>query len=853
MKPNRTFISIPSLPAALENLRQVAYNLRWAWDYDTIELFRRLDNDLWEKTGHNPVLMLGMIDQSQLESAAHDDGFLSHLDRVYRSLEVYLAAKSTWYSRLPDKPADTLIAYFSAEFGVTECLTIFAGGLGVLAGDHLKSASDLGVPLVGVSLLYQQGYFQQYLNEVGWQQEKYEDNDFHNLPITPVRNEDRSPLVVTIQFPGREVQVQVWMAQVGRIRLYLLDTNIPVNRPEDRDITDQLYGGNVEMRIKQEIILGIGGYRALEALGIKPTIYHMNEGHSAFLSLERIRRLMETESLSFQEASEAASAGMVFTTHTNVGAGHDYFSMELMDRYFTDFYHGLGLSRRDFLALGRQDPNNEGESFCQTILALKMAAYSNGVSQLHGRVARKMWQGLWKGVPEGEIPIGHVTNGVHLHTWISRDLNQIYERYMGYRWQTEPADQHAWQRVDQIPAAELWRTHERRRERLVAFTRNRLRQQLLRRGASQSELEIADEVLDPDALTIGFARRFATYKRASLILRDLERLARILNNPDRPVQIIFSGKAHPKDDPGKELIRQVVETARKPAFRRKIVFLEDYDMAVARYLVQGTDVWLNTPLRLQEASGTSGIKAAMNGVMNLSTLDGWWDEVYQPMIGWAIGRGEIYSDPEYQTQVEAEALYGLLEQDIVPQFYERGADGLPVGWINRMKSSIKSIGYFFNTHRMLDEYTHSFYLPGSVHYKALIEDGFARAKSLATWKSKIMSNWSNVGAEVVDCCVDEEIEVGEELRPQARIYLGSLTPEDVRVELYLGQIDASGEIVDADIIPMTLLEHEQNGAYLYVANHVTCKKSGIHGYTLRVLPCHPDLLTSFMPGTIRWA
>ncbi|MEJ2738084.1 MAG: alpha-glucan family phosphorylase, partial [Anaerolineae bacterium] len=644
MKPIHTFLAVPSLPAPLEPLRELASNLRWAWNHETIELFRRLDSDLWETTGHNPLLMLGTIDQGTLEAAASDEGFLAQLARIDLELEVYKDGASTWFQRAHGPVQAPLVAYFSAEFGVTECLSIFAGGLGVLAGDHLKSASDLGVPLIGVGLLYQQGYFRQYLNEAGWQQEAYEDNDFHNLPLTLQRRPDGTPVTVEIPHPGRKVIAQVWRAQVGRVPLYLLDTNIPGNRPQDRDITDQLYGGDREMRIKQEMVLGIGGYRALEALGLEPTVYHMNEGHSAFLALERIRRLMETRGLPLADAREAASAGLVFTTHTPVKAGHDYFSPDLMNRYFADYARALGLSRQDFLALGRRNPANDGEEFCMTILALRLAAYSNGVSRLHGQVSRRMWQGLWPGVPEDEIPIGHVTNGVHFQSWISREMKELYDRYLGPRWREELADQTVWQQADHIAAEELWRTHERRRERLVAFCRRRLRDQLRRRGAPQAAIEAADEVLDPEALTIGFARRFATYKRATLLLSDRERLARILNDPDRPVQIIFAGKAHPRDDAGKELIRQIVELARQEAFRRRLVFLEDYDMAVARYLVQGVDVWLNTPLRLQEASGTSGMKATANGVLNLSVLDGWWDEAYRPEVGWAIGRKETYPD-----------------------------------------------------------------------------------------------------------------------------------------------------------------------------------------------------------------
>ncbi len=852
MKPIHTFTVVPSLPAPLKRLRDVAYNLRWAWNHDTIELFRRLDSDLWETTGHNPVLMLGAIDQAQLGAATADEGFMAHLERVSRDFDAYVAGESTWFRRAHKEAKGSLVAYFSAEFGLTECLSIFAGGLGVLAGDHLKSVSDLGVPLVGVGLLYQQGYFRQYLNEAGWQQEAYEDNDFHNLPLTLERSQG-TPLTVKVSYPGRQVVAQVWRAQVGRVALYLLDTNVPANAPADRDITDQLYGGDLEMRIKQEIMLGIGGYRALEALGLEPTVYHINEGHSAFLSLERIRRLMDTHGLSFAEAREAASASLVFTTHTPVPAGHDYFPPDLMDRYFTEYARGLGLSHREFLGLGRQDPHNESEPFCMTILALRLAAHSNGVSRLHSQVSRRMWQGIWPGVPEAEIPIGYVTNGVHFRSWISHEMDQLYDRYLGPRWREEPADQTVWQRAERIPAEELWRTHERRRERLVVFARRRLRAQLARRGAPQAEVEAADEVLDPEALTIGFARRFATYKRATLLLRDPERLARILNDPERPVQIIFAGKAHPRDDAGKELIRQVVSLARQERFRRRIIFLEDYGMAVARYLVQGADVWLNTPRRPREASGTSGMKATANGVLNLSTLDGWWDEAYRPEVGWAIGRGETYHDPAYQDQVEAEALYDLLERDVVSTFYDRDANGLPRRWIARMKASIGALCHFFNTHRMVRAYTERFYLPTVVHYRQLTVDGMSRAKALAAWKARVREHWPQVRIETVDVGPFAELQVGSEVHARARVHLGVLAPEDVAVELYLGRVDADGEIVEAEATPMQSIEAGGKGNYLFEANAIPCRKSGLHGYTVRVLPHHPDLATPFLPGLIVWA
>ncbi len=852
MKPIHTFITIPSLPKSLERLRDLAYNLRWAWDYDTVSIFIQLDPDLWENTGHNPVLMLGSIDQKKLDQAASDEGFLAQLDRVAQGFDDYMSTQSTWFSRNHGSIESPLVAYFSAEFGVTECLSVFAGGLGVLAGDHLKSASDLGVPLVGVGLLYQQGYFRQYLNEAGWQQENYIDNDFYNLPLFLEYDDEGKPATVSIEFPGRNVIAQIWRAQVGRVPLYLLDTNVPDNSPDDRSITYQLYGGDTEHRIKQEIVLGIGGFRALEKLQIQPRVFHMNEGHSAFLALERIRRLMEKDGLSYQEAFEAASAGLVFTTHTPVKAGHDYFDAELMEQYFGDYYPKLSLEQKDFLGLGRKDPDDAEELFCMTVLALRTAAYSNGVSKLHGEVSQQMWQTIWPEVPVDEIPIGHVTNGVHFLSWISWDMKQLFDRYLGPRWRREPADKELWYKAEHIPVGELWRTHERRRERLVAISRQKLREQLERRGATQAEVEGADEVLDANALTIGFSRRFATYKRATLILRDPDRLDRILNNPERPVQLVFAGKAHPKDEPGKELIQQIVSLAREERFRRKIVFLEDYDMAVARYLVQGSDVWLNNPLRPREASGTSGIKAAANGVLNLSILDGWWDEAYQSNVGWAIGGREEYDEQEYQDAVEAESMYELLEQEVVPMFYDQSSEGLSRRWVESMKDCIAKLSHFFNTHRMVEEYTDKFYLSSAVQYKKLTADGMSRAKHLAAWLHRVNENWTSVQIEPLESGPYADLQVGTKFTVKAKVTLGKLKPEDVGVELFLGLVNSSGDIIEGRVIPMQSAGGEE-GVFLYEANHIECKRSGKHGYTIRVIPRHEDLTKPFLPNLITWA
>ncbi len=856
MRPVHTFSVVPSLPPAIESLRDIAYNLRWCWSHESVELFRRLDRDLWETTGHNPVLLLGTIEQARLEEAARDDAFLAHLRRVESNLATYLIGDSTWFQRTYAKSGDVpLIAYFSAEFGLTECLSIFAGGLGILAGDHLKSASDLGVPLVGVGLLYQQGYFRQYLSQSGWQQELYVDNDFHNLPVTLERHPDGSPVMIEVDLAGHSVHAQVWKVQVGRVSLYLLDTNIAINaRAEDRGITNQLYGGDREMRIRQEILLGMGGYRALQAIGLEPTVYHMNEGHAAFLALEHILHLMSTRHLSLPEARELAAASLVFTTHTPVEAGHDYFQLELMNRYFSDTARQLGLSQTDFLNLGRKQSDGE---FCTAVLALRLASRANGVSKLHGEVSRTMWQSLWPSVPVEEIPIGHVTNGVHYRSWISAEFNQLYDRYLGPAWREEPANSEVWSRVQSIPAEELWRTHDRRRERLVAWTRRRVRDQRMRRGAPQAEIDAAVEVLDPDTLTIGFARRFATYKRATLILRDMDRLRRILTDQARPVQMIFAGKAHPQDDAGKELIRKITEFSRDPVMGHHVVFLEDYDMAVARAMVQGVDVWLNTPLRPNEASGTSGMKAAANAVLNISVPDGWWDEVWNDptnsrKMGWAIGQGEAYSDLNYQDQIEAESLYDLLERDVVPAFYDRGVDRIPRKWVERMKASVDSLCHFVNTHRMVRDYVEGYYVRAHAQFRALDGDNAHRARELSATIDRIRREWPEVWVANVEDSPADTVSVTSTVPVRAKVHLGRLQPQDVRVELYVGRVNMNGDLVEGKSVAMRSCGRDPDGNYDYEVE-TSIASSGLHGFTVRVRPNHPDMSAGFIPGLICWA
>jgi starch phosphorylase len=852
MRPVKTFFVRPALPQRLAGLEELAYNLRWSWDHDTIGLFRRLDRDLWEETGHNPVLMLGSIDQQRLHDAEQDEAFLAHLDRVAEELREYVAGTGTWHQKTYGACPAAQMAYFSMEFGLTECLPIYSGGLGILAGDHLKSASELGIPLIGVGLLYQKGYFRQYLTADGWQQERYPLNDFSVLPVRPFHGERTEPPRVTVELAGRPLVLRPWRAQVGRVTLVLLDSNIPENPPDLQDVTDELYGGDVENRIRQEIVLGIGGVRALQALGMTPQVYHMNEGHCAFLGLERARMLVQEQGLSFREAQEVVAGSGVFTTHTPVPAGIDVFAPDLIERYLGKWREALKLSREEFLDLGRIRAGQAAEPFNMAVLALRTAGHVNGVSRLHGSVSRNMWKDVWPGVPVDELPISHITNGIHPQSWISEDMRRLYDRYLGPRWAEQPGDTRVWARAEQIPGEELWRTHERRRERLVAFARRRLTGQLHARGAGRAEIAQVEEVLDPEALTIGFARRFAPYKRATLLLRDPARLGRILNAPGRPVQILFAGKAHPKEEAGKEFIRAIVQLARQPEMRKRVVFLEDYDQVIARYLVQGVDVWLNTPRRPLEASGTSGMKAAFNGALNLSVLDGWWDEAYTEEVGWAIGKGEDYRDLEYQDRVEAAALYDLLENEVVPLFYDRGSNGLPRGWIEMMKGVMGALCPVFNTNRMVHQYVTEAYCPALKRRAHLEEDNFQRVRALAAWKQRVRAGWGGVRVLSVDVALPPDTRVGREIEVAARIDPGTLTPEDLTVQVYMGRVREGRELDAPTAIPMSV-EAGPAGPGLRYAIRVMCRASGTQGLTVRVLPRHGELGYMHETGLITWA
>jgi len=844
------FTVVPALPQELSGLHTIAYNLWWTWEPQAIELFRRVDLELWRETRHNPVKMLGSLQQVRIDELLLDDGFMAHLHRVEEMLREYMEGK-TWYEKARKAATPLRVAYFSMEFGLHESIPIYSGGLGVLSGDHLKSASDLGIPLLGVGLLYRQGYFRQYLNIEGWQQEIYPENDFYNMPIRLERDSEGTPRTISLEIGNHPVKARIWKAQVGRVPLFLLDTSLEENAWEDRKITSQLYGGNQEMRIKQEILLGIGGLRALKMLGIETEVCHMNEGHAAFLALERIRVLMKEENLSFLEARELTIVGTVFTTHTPVEAGIDHFDPELVTGHLGSYYQELGLSREEFLSLGRQKQKNSQETFCMAVLALRLAGHYNGVSKLHGQVSRKMWKNIWKELPEEHLPLTSITNGVHSRSWLSNEMAGLLIRYLGTRWLDDPTDFDIWKKIHVVPDSELWRTHERCREKLVTFARKRIKEHFRHVGATAMEIIAADETLDPEILTIGFARRFATYKRGTLLLRDLDRLDRILNHPTRPVQIIFAGKAHPADFEGKELIRQIHQVSLQERFRHRIAFIEDYDLAVARKMVQGVDVWLNTPRRPLEASGTSGMKVAFNGGLNMSVLDGWWPEGYRGDNGWAIGKGEVYEDIEYQNEVESRAIYDLLEKEVVPLYYDRGNDGIPRGWLACMKASIETLCPTFSTERMVQEYTDRFYLPALEQWKSFYADGQTLARNFAHWKEKMRRLWHKVRVEGIEASTSGEIPVRTRVQVQVRIGVGEIPLEELSVKVYFGILNAQDTIIDGELAPLHPVE--QLGGDLHrFSGEIECHACGRQAFVIQIMPKYPQIGPVYEPGLILW-
>jgi glycogen phosphorylase len=709
------------LPQSLQRLADLAYNYWWCWTSGQISLFETINPDEWDRCGHNPVLLLESVSYQRLTQLSIDPHYIKRVNAIVEKFDRYMGTETTWAHRVaPQISQEHPVAYFCAEFGLHESLPVYSGGLGILAGDHLKSSSDLGVPMVGVGLLYRQGYFHQRLNHAGWQEDYYTDNIFERMPLELMRNQQGEPIVVELQIRNRVVKVQVWKVQVGRVSLFLMDTDREDNDPIDRWLTGHLYGGNQETRIAQEIVLGIGGVRVLQALGIEPGVYHLNEGHAAFCLLEVARLEIQRTGQSFYDVEAPVRDRCVFTTHTPVPAGHDVFSADLMDSFFASYWPQLNLSREQFLALGARRLGDPWEPFGMTVLALRLCRSANGVSELHGQVSRQMWTVMYPERSEANVPIGYITNGVHAGTWTASLLGDLYSQYLDPDWETKALDPNLWAKVDQIPDAELWNRHQVLKERLIAHSRAKIRHAREHRGENWESVQSADRILDPSILTIGFARRFSPYKRGDLLLRDAERAMRIFGNADRPVQIIFSGKAHPADEEGKRIIQRLMEWCKQPHLWNRVAFVEDYNMYTARKLVQGVDVWLNNPRRPLEASGTSGQKVCFNGGLNCSVLDGWWCEGYQVGAdgkgtnGWAIGQNANTSDQNLQDDIDSQSLYRLLEEEIVPLYYDQDENGVPHGWVKMMKASLKTNSPAFNTHRMIADYVTQVYAPGTV-------------------------------------------------------------------------------------------------------------------------------------------
>jgi glycogen phosphorylase len=851
IKALRTFRVRPTLPEPLQPLSALAMNLRWAWDAETQELFRRASPELWERAGGNPVELLGRLSPDRLAELGEDAVFVREVGTVHASLERYLT-QPRWAQSLPAPPPR--VAYFSPEFGMAHAIQTYSGGLGVLAGDHLKAASDLGLDAVGVGLLYRHGYFRQHLDADGWQREHYPDLNPFNLPLE--RLEDGgAPAVVEVRLAINTVQCQIWQAQVGRVPLLLLDTDLPGNAPEDRTVTDRLYGGDVEHRLRQEIVLGIGGVRALEVArrlgavgdGWIPDVLHSNEGHAGFLQLERIRRLVTDEGLSFDEAVESARSSVLFTTHTPVPAGIDVFSRHLMERYFSDLAAEYGIAMDRFMSIGQAPGAAPDAEFNMAIMGLRLSAMANGVSQLHGRVARNMFSLLWARIPESESPITSVTNGVHAATWVGQEMGSVYDRYLAPDW---PYNSAAWARVGEIGDDVLWRARVRARERFVQRVRAWTRQQRQRRGETAASLGWIDELLDPDALTIGFSRRFAEYKRGNLLLRQPERLAELLLSTERPVQILLAGKAHPRDEIGKDIIRQIAHFSADPRLRPKIVFLEDYDMDMAAVLLQGADLWLNTPRRPHEACGTSGQKAVLNGALHCSTLDGWWDEMYDGENGFAVGSRDDYADVAQHDAADARALYELLEGTVVPMFYERADGQLPRRWLARVRRSLETLAPRVLASHMVEQYVTALYIPIADRARALTVGRHRRARALAVWRERVRRSWQGVRVEAVEG-EDGVARIGERRELRAHVRLGHLSPDDVAVELLHGSVGADGAF-EAPAVVTLAVDGERDGVHTY-RGVFDCAESGEYGIAVRVVPAHPDLVSWASMGLVAWA
>lgn len=841
----------PQLPKSIEKLGEISENLWWSWNTEFLKIFKEIDIDLWEQCNKNPVKFLRLVDQEKLERASTDPEILRNYRVNVDNFESYMKSRTTWFSKQYPENKDDVIAYFSAEYGLDETLPIYAGGLGILSADHLKSASDLGIPIVAIGLLYKNGYFNQKINRNGEQVSEYYNVEMDNLPIKPLKDENGEDVIVNIKLQKDKLYIKVWKICVGRVNLYLLDTDIPENKEEYRGITLKLYGGNQEMRIRQEMVLGIGGVKVLQELGINPKVYHMNEGHSSFLVLEAIKQTIKQKQVSFDIAKDIVTAKTVFTTHTPVPAGNDIFPIGLVEKYFDGYWKDLGITKEQFLELGMKPRDESKNSFNMGILALKIAGKKNGVSRLHESVSRELFSDVWPDIAPQESPITYVTNGVHTCSWLAPNLKELYNQYLEPYWQDRIYSDETWKRIDKIPDEELWEAHKQRKIKLLKLVRDNVTARLKNNGVHYEKIREIVSGLNPDALTIGFARRFATYKRAALIFKDLERITQILNDTNRPVQIIFAGKAHPADKEGQDLIKYIHEISLMPQFKGKIFLLENYNINVARHLVSGVDVWLNNPRRPMEASGTSGEKASVNGVVNFSILDGWWAEGYNTKNGWAIGTNEEYYSYEEQDLADSESIYKTLEDKIIPTYYNKNEKGLSETWIRLMKNSIMSTGGKYSTARMVVDYTEKLYMP----LLNLTNKYFNSLENVTEYnkiKQELYANWNDIKITQENNADNITVDAGNKIKVSCKVELPNIDKDYIQTECYYGKILENGIVEDINIMPMDLVEeNNETKTYTYEAK-IEMKTGGNYGYTFRVMPKHPMLLDPENLNLVKW-
>ena len=842
----------PQLPERIKDLSIIANNLWWSWNSEFLRLFKQIDVDLWEKVEKNPVKFLKLVSQEKLNDVLQDNNFLKQYDELLENFNNYMNSKNTWFSKNYPNNKNDLIAYFSAEYGLDEIVQIYSGGLGILSGDHLKSASDLGIPLVAVGLLYKNGYFHQKINAYGEQETEYKNLDISSLPIKEVKNAQKEDVIIDVKLPKATLYLKVWSINVGRVKLYLMDSDIDKNPEEYRTITSTLYGGNQETRMQQEIVLGMAGTKLLKVLGLNPTVYHMNEGHSSFLILELIDEIMQDKQVSFNVAKDIVSSKTVFTTHTPVPAGNDIFPTGLVETYFNKMWDKFGITKEEFLKLGMAPKANvEDSGFNMGILALKVAGKKNGVSKLHGAVSRELFADVWPNIIAHESPITYVTNGIHTCTWLAPNLKKLYNKYLIPFWQDMIFDDNVWKNIKNIPDKELWDAHVDRKRKLLSLVKDNTAARLKRNGYTYDEISKVVSGLNPNALTIGFARRFATYKRATLIFRDLERITQILNDENRPIQIIFAGKAHPADKEGQELIKFINEISMKPQFKGKIFFLEDYSMEMSRYLISGVDVWLNNPRRPMEASGTSGQKASVNGVINFSILDGWWAEGYNAANGWKIGVNSNYDNCEIQDNDDSESIYNTLEKKIIPSYYNKNDNGYSESWLNMMKQSIITTGGRFSTARMLVDYVDKLYMPLCNLTNKYYND-LENVTKFNEWKRLVQERFNRIKITQENNIDNETIDAGKTIKVRCNVKLPNISPDNVQVEVYYGQIEDNGIVSNVSIIPMKLKEaNEADKTFLYEAQ-VELTTGGDYGYTFRVMPKHEMLLDAENLDLVKW-